>query len=59
MMSMDREAVQEYLEHIADKYYGAELVERLEALELITIWDVIAAFEDQIVEAKAELMDET
>lgn len=57
MMSTDRESLQEFLEHIADKYYGAELVERLEALELITVWDVIAAFEDQIVEAKAELED--
>ena len=56
---MDREAVQEYFEHLADKYYASELVERLEALEKITIWDIIAAFEEQIIEARAELMDET
>lgn len=59
MMSTDRQALQEFLEHMADRYYAYELVERLENLNLITVWDVIAAFEDQIVEAKMQLEDES
>ena len=55
MMSKDRELLDEYLQHLADRYYGFELVERLENLGLINIWDILVAFEDQVVDAKDTL----
>jgi Fe2+ or Zn2+ uptake regulation protein len=58
MMSKDRELLDEYLQHLSDRYYAYELVERLEALEIITIWDILNAFEDQIIEAKPLLEEE-
>lgn len=51
-MSMDRETLQQYLEHLADRFYGYEIVERLEDAGIITVQDVISALEDQIIEGK-------
>lgn len=58
MMSIDRESLDEYLEHLADRYYAHELVERLETLGIIGIYDVLLAFEDQIIAAKPLLEEE-
>lgn len=55
MMSMDREALQEFLEQLSDRFYGHEIVERLEDAGILTVQDVIAALEDFIIEGKAHL----
>ena len=52
MTMMDRELLQEFLEKVADKYTGSELVELLEDAGVVDIWDVIAALEEYIVEGK-------
>lgn len=55
MMSMDREALQEYLEQLADRFYGHEIVERLEEANVLTVRDIIACLEDFIIEGKEYL----
>lgn len=57
MMSMDREVLQEYLDHLSDKFYGFEIVERLEEAGVLTVQDIIAVLEDKIIEGKEHLLD--
>lgn len=57
-MTMDRDALQEYLLDLSEKFYGHELVNILEDAGIIDIWDVLAAFEDQLIEAKDKLIND-
>lgn len=57
MMSIDRAALAEFLEHLVDRYYGHELILKLEELGVITVRDVIARFEDELIEARKEFED--
>ena len=54
-MSLDRERLEEWLEQVALKYTAAELVEVLEDLGFVGVWEVISAFEEQLIEAKEKL----
>ena len=54
-MMTDQDRLSEYLERLADKYTCAELVDILEDAGLITIWDILAAFEEQLMEGKEKL----
>lgn len=54
-MSIDRETLREFLEHLADRFTACELVEILEDMELITVYDILGAFEEQLIEAKERL----
>ena len=56
MAMVDRELLAEYLERVRDKHYGFEIIEILEQADLITVDDVIAQFEDQIIEGR-KLLD--
>ena len=51
-MSVNRGLLDEYLNDLADRFYGFEIVERLEEAGILTIQDVISALEDFIVEGK-------
>lgn len=54
-MTVDRELLEEFLERIADKFTAAELIELLEDAGILTVWDVIAVFEDELIEAREKL----
>lgn len=55
MMSMDQELLSEYYEQLASRFYGYEIVERLEDAGIITVEQLIAAIEDYILEGRAVL----
>lgn len=54
-MTLDREQLESYLEQLADRYTAGELVEALEEAGLITVWAVMAAFENELIEMKERL----
>lgn len=47
-MSVDREIFEEYKQSLADRYTAEELCELLQ----LDVWDVIEAFEEQILNLK-------
>ena len=51
----DRERLDDFLERVADKYTAAELVDILEDAGLVTIWDIISALEEVIVDGRKHL----
>lgn len=55
MMSTDRELLDEYLTSLADRFYGSEIVERLEEAGILTVREVITALEDYVIEGKSVL----
>lgn len=57
MMSMDRELLDEYMTHLAERFYGFEIIERLEDAGILTVQDVLAALEDFIIEGREHLED--
>lgn len=57
MMSMDRKALAEYFEGLADKYYGFEIVERLENAGILDVYDVIACLDEYIINGKEHLKE--
>lgn len=54
-MSMDRKALEDFFEMIADRYTAGELIDLLEDAGIITVWTVISALEDEIIEGKEKL----
>ena len=54
MAMLDRDRLQEWLEALEDKYTGTEIVNILEDAGVLTVWDLIAALEEVIVENKNE-----
>lgn len=54
-MSMDNEQLEEFFERLADRFGAAELVELLEDAGLVTVWTIISALSEQLVEAKEKL----
>jgi hypothetical protein len=57
MMSQDRELLSDYLETLASRFYGYEIVERLESAGILTVEQIIAALEDYIIEGQEYLND--
>lgn len=55
MMSVDGELLDDFFERVADKWSAAELVELLEDAGVVTVWSVIAAFSEQLIEVKEKL----
>jgi hypothetical protein len=55
MMSMDRELLQQYLDQLASRFYGYEIVERLEDAGFITVEQLIIALEEFIIEGRSVL----
>lgn len=51
MVSMDRSQLQEFLERVADKYTASELVDLLD----LSVWQIIDALEDEIIEGREKL----
>lgn len=52
---LDRETLNEFLTALADRFTGAEIVDRLEDAGILTVEDVINALEEYIIEGKNEL----
>lgn len=52
---MDRELLQQYLDQLASRFYGYEIVERLEDAGFITVEQLIIALEDYIIEGRSVL----
>lgn len=55
MMSMDRELLQDYFDHLAERFYAAEIVERLEDAGIITVEQLIVALEEYVIDGKEVL----
>lgn len=56
-MMLDRELLDEYMAHLAERFYGFEIIERLEDAGILTVQDVLAALEDFIIEGREHLED--
>jgi hypothetical protein len=48
----DREAIQEYLERVADRFTAQELVAILEDNGLIDVWAILDNLEDIVIEGR-------
>lgn len=48
MMSIDRDALEEYKAALADRYTGPELAELLN----LDVWAILEAFEDEVIELR-------
>jgi len=51
-MSLDRQALEEFFERIADKFTASELVMILEDAGLLDVWTIISLLEEELIEAK-------
>lgn len=49
---VDRETLDEFLNRLADKFYGFEIVEILEDNGIITVEQLLALIEDYVMEGK-------
>lgn len=52
---LDQETLQEYLDHLADRFYAFEIVERLEDAGIIDVQTILALLEDYIIEGRSVL----
>lgn len=51
-MSLDREQLAEFLDHLSDTYYGYEIVEILEDAGIIDVHTILNLLEDYIIEGR-------
>lgn len=54
-MMMDRELLSEYLNRLREKYYGYEIVERLEDAGILTVDDILNYLEEFVIEGRKVL----